>query len=417
MEKKLNLRAVLQKSNADLDEKQIAFIDSIDGAITEALSIEGKRTADAMKEALRNMVGEVPENETIVSQIRSIAEALDKVEKKTITKLGKVEKYQLRRKIEENKEKILHAVRTGQEFEMAFDAVRVAATHLNTNTVDTNDILYPAVKNFEVDTDVARIRYPENFILNIIRNSTVTLVPEQRIKTEQSPVEGAVAVVAEGGTKPLLQYTFVRTSTERQKYAGRIEWSEEFEMDNSLLFDEIVRMFELDVIRAWNNGLLEQIIDNAVAYTTSVLDGTLVNPDNVAVAVAASSVINAMNFNANTVIMHPSDVVATMFQQDLDGNYRMIPFVQNGQINGMSLTATNGIEQGKALIGDSTVYQEKHSAFILRFGTYNDQFITNEKTAIGEVFSLLTIAEIDLPAWMYVDLETVKASLLKEVAP
>lgn len=416
MEKKLNLRAVLQKNNADLDEKQIAFIDSIDGAITEALSIEGTRTADAMKEALRNTVGEVPENETIVSQIRSIAEALDKVEKKTISKLGKMEKYQLRKKIEDNKDKILNAVRTGQEFEMAFDAVRVAAAHLNTNTVDVNGINYPAVENFEVDTEVARIRYPENFILNIIRNSTVALVPEQRIKTEQSPVDGAVTIVAEGGTKPLLQYTFVRTSTERQKYAGRIEWSEEFEMDNSLLFDEIVRMFELDVIRAWNNGLLEQIIDNAVAYTTSVLDGTLVNPDNVAVAVAASSVINAMNFNANTVIMHPSDVVATMFQQDLDGNYRMIPFVQNGQINGMSLTATNGIDQGKALIGDSTVYQEKHSAFILRFGTYNDQFISNEKTAIGEVFSLLSIAEIDLPAWMYVDLETVKASLLKEEA-
>src|SRR5690606_41879628 len=58
-----------------------------------------------------------------------------------------------------------------------------------------------------------------------------------------------LALVDEGGTKPLVQFTFVKTSTDRQKYAGRIEWSEEFEMDNEMLFSEIITMFE-DQVRS-----------------------------------------------------------------------------------------------------------------------------------------------------------------------
>jgi hypothetical protein len=61
---------------------------------------------------------------------------------------------------------------------------------------------------------------------------------------------------------------------------------------------------------------------------------------------------------------------------------------------------------------DSSVYREWHSDFILRFGTYNDQFIKNEKSAIGEVFSILRIAVNNLPGVMAIDLDAVKASLL-----
>ena len=187
-------------------------------------------------------------------------------------------------------------------------------------------------------------------------------------------------------------------------------------MDNEVLFNRIIRLFEEEVIRKWNDGILSQMITNATAYTTSVLDGTLVNPDNGIACIAAASVINGLNFNADTVIMHPSDVVAMMFTQDADGNWRLVPYLQNGQINGMRLVASNKVTQGNALVGDSSLYYEEHSAYMLRFGTYNDQFIQNEKSAVGEVFSLLQIAAINEPGWMYIDLDAVKASLTEVVS-
>ena len=102
-----------------------------------------------------------------------------------------------------------------------------------------------------------------------------------------------------------------------------------------------------------------------------------------------------------------------MFTQDTEGNSRLLPYMQNGQINGMRVVSSNAITLGTAVVMDSSVYREMHSDFILRFGTYNDQFIKNQKSAVGEVFSILRIAKNNMPGVMAVTLSTVRAALLK----
>ena len=424
---KFNFVEHMRKANASMSEDQKVFLGAFEAALDEAFEQRDAATetefSEKMNLALRSAIGQLPEGEdgkvtTIVDQIRSVAESMEKLEKRTMVTLNATEKFQLRKMLDDNKDKIVEAIREGRDFRMSFQAKRVAAAHLDTNTyTDAGTFIMPDVENFEVETDIARIRYPQNFILDVIPSRMVAKVPQQVIRPEQAPVEGAAALVAEGGLKPLVQFKFVRTTTARKKYAAHIEWSEEFEMDNDMLFAEILRLFEAEVIRKWQDGIIAQIITNATAYTTSVLDGTLINPDNGIAAIASASVIAGLNFTPDTVIMHPSDATALMFTQDSDGNWRLVPYLQNGKINGMNLVLSNKITQGNALIGDSSVYREVHSNFMLRFGYYNDQFIKNMKSAVGEVFSLLRIAEIDKTAWMYIDLDAVKASLTVEVAP
>lgn len=415
--KPFNLREALSNQGAQLDENQLRFVDAFSTALDSRLESEKEDYSDSMTEALRSALGELPKGEdgkveTIASQIRSVAEQLDKIEKRSMKQVSENEKFQLRQMLIDKKDEIVAAFRTGQEFGLEFKQRAAAVPHYDTNTV-TGVMAMPVVENFEYSNEIATIRYPENFILNIIRSTQVAKVPQTMIWREQAATDGAVAVVAEGGTKPLIKFNFVRASVGRKKYAGRIEWSEEFEYDNEKLFNAILAMFEDQVVRAWNAGIVADMIANATAYTTSILDDTLVNPDAGIAAIAAASVINAMNFNADTVIMNPADMVATMFTQDVDGNWRLVPYLQGGKINGMNLITSNSVTQGKALIGDSSTYSEEHSAFILRFGVYDKQFITNEKTAVGEVFSILKRAVIDAPSWMYIDLAAVKASLLK----
>jgi hypothetical protein len=315
--------------------------------------------------------------------------------------------------VKEQHKDICDAIRNGNDFEITFNAKRTAAMFTAATAVSNAEgVDLPLNENFLFESDIAKIRYPENFILNVISNQQVAKVPQQIIKNEQATEEGAVAVVDEGGTKPLTSDTFVRTLTLRKKYAARIEWTEEFELDNEMLYSEVLALFEEKVVRAWNNGLIDIIVDNGTAYTSSVMDGTLVIPDNGLAVIACQSVINGMNFNADTVLMHPSDIVTTMFTQDTEGNSRLLPYMQNGAINGMRVVSSNAITQGTAIVMDSSVYREWHSDFILRFGTYNDQFIKNEKSAIGEVFSILRIAVNNLPGVMAIDLDAVKASLL-----
>jgi hypothetical protein len=415
----LNLRSALEKGGATLDENQIKFVSAIENEMNERAKKQEEAYSASLTEALRSVLGAQEKNEqgqtvTVAEQLRNLAEGLEKVEKNNVRQLSNVEKFQLRKMVKEQHKDICEAIRSGSDLEITFNAKRSAAIY-TASTAVANDtgVLLPLNENFEFESEISKIRYPENFILDVISNRQVARVPQQIIKNEQATAEGAVALVAEGGTKPLVSDTFLRTLTLRKKYAAHIEWTEEFEVDNELLYNEILMMFEEKVVRFWNNGLIGTIVSNGTAYTTSVMDDTLVIPDNGLAVIAAQSVINGMNFNADLVLMHPSDIVTTMFTQDTEGNSRLLPYMQNGSINGMRVVSSNAITLGTAIVMDSSIYREMHSEFILRFGTYNDQFIKNQKSAVGEVYSILRVAKNNLPGAMAFSLATVRAALLK----
>lgn len=417
--KNINLYDALIKSGAEVDEKQKGFLDTLSTAIGKAL----EETDSTFSQALKDALGEAEKDKEgnvipMAKQLADIATALEKMEKHTAAEMLDKDKFRLKKYVKENHKAICEAIKKGTDMpEFEFSAMKAPAAFYNTPSVITNGsgVNLPLVENYLVEDDIARIRYPENFILEVIPNTQVERVPEQVIRIEEATEEGTVAITAEGAIKPLQSNTFVRTVTNRNKWAGRIEWSEEFEMDHMALFDAIVQMFEQKVIRAWQNGLIDIIETNAISYTSSTLDDTLIAPDNGLAVVAGQSSIQSLNYTPNTVIMNPADLVAVMFQQDANGNLKLSPYINvtAGTINGMRLFASNAITAGTALVGDSTVYREWHTGFIFRVGTYNDQFIRNLKTAIGEVFTILRVANIDKKAFMLLDLDAVKAALQK----
>lgn len=422
--KDINLLKALKDKGVQIEEGQEAVLNEISKEVNEGLKNQGTTFTEELNKAIKGIEASLGATEKdddgniipLVTRLKEIAEQVDKISTSRTQNITAKGKYQLRKIVKENHAQIVDAIKNRKELKFEFNAVlKLPAMHMTNNGTVTNaeGLDFPVNPNFVVDDEIATIRLPENFILNAIPNRLVSKVPQSRIKTEQETTEGAVTVVAEGAVKPLLQYLFVQTVTTRQKYAGRIEWTEEFEMDYEMLFAEILRMFERDVIRAWQAGILASIIADATAYVASPLDGTFIAPDNGLAIVAAQSQLASLNFIADTVVMNPADVVATMFQQDLDGNLKNSPYINTttGTINGMRLFSSNLIDQGDALVGDSSTYLELHSDFILRTGQYNAQFIENEYTAIGEVFSLLSIAEIDKPGWIYMDLATVKEDL------
>lgn len=354
---------------------------------------------------------------TTSQQIKDIADTVNSIEEKIRVKMDPEMKGFLHTVIKENHEAIVEAFKGRDHFE--FTVAKVPAMHMTNNGTVSNvaGLNYPT-GSFEVDNDIAMIRVPENFILNVIRNTQRAKVPEMVIKKQQIAGEGAVAVVAEGAVKPLLQYKFQNTSTLRKKYAGRIEWTEEFEMDFEALLDAIIDMFERDVLTAWQDGLVDQIEANATAYVASSLDDTLPNPDNGLAIVAVMQQIKALGYNPNFAIMNPADIDSAVYTQDNNGNFSLKPYIDaaGNKIAGLTVIPTLKMAQGEALIGDFSIYKEIHTGFIFRRGQYNDQFINNEYTAVGEVFSVLNAAPADYPAVVKINLATVKAALQKPAA-
>lgn len=372
-------------------KEELKTIESKLESIKEALTATQRKEFDALKETIALVKDSV---------------SFTTEERESLTK-------GLHPLIKEHHETIVDAIKNKKEFEFEFKA---PAPHRTDNgTVSNGTVTLPLTENYSFDSEIVRIRVPENFINNFIKSRVVSKVPQQIIKTEEAPKEGVIAVVLEGGTKPLQQYKVVRTTSVREKIAGRIEWSEEFELDFERLLNAFIDMLERDVITKWHDHILEQMIANATSYVSSSLNGTLVAPDNALSVIAGQSQLQGLNFNPDVVFMNPSDVTVTLYEQKADGEVKNKQYIDvvNGTIAGIKLVLSNKIEQGHYLLGESGTYSEEHSRYIFRVGHYGEQFINNMHTAIGEIFTILSIAELNTPAWIYGDLELIKTALLK----
>ncbi|AXF52413.1 MAG: major capsid protein [Caudoviricetes sp.] len=384
----------------------------------EKQAFESQKEADLNKklDALTKQNEELTEAQK--KEFKSLTEQLNTI-KETMGSGSKAEfKDGLRQILKENHAEIVANMKSKGSMEFTFKAPAMHMTNNGTVSMAVGQSISFS-DNVQFDNDIAYIRVPENFILNVIRNRQVAKVPQQVIKTSETTKEGAATLVAEGAVKPLIQYKFVRETFERSKYAGRVEWTEEFEMDYTRLLDAIIDMLERDVVTAWQDGLIAIIDANATSYVSSPLDGTLVNPDNGLAVVAVASQIASLGYNPNVVIMNPGALVATTYTQDLDGNFSLKPYIDaNGRsIGGLRVVTSTKIPVDTFYVGDFSVYKEEHSDYILRFGQYNTQFIENEYTAIGEVFTILSIASIDEVAIVKGSFTAVKAALEVEVTP
>lgn len=416
--KNINLLEALKKQGATVEPEQETFLKALEVAFNERFTESDKGYGESMKAALEEVLGAIPKDQagktvTFGEQLKSMAENLEKLETATRGSLSDKAKYNLKEKLKEHAIEVKEAIKNKQSFDIQFSAKAAAMFTTTSAMTNGSGVLLPLVENYLVEDDMAMIRFPENFILNFIPNRQVAVVPQQVIRPEEATQEGTVGVVAEGGEKTLISNTFIRNTTLRKKYAARIEWTEEFEIDNPNLFDLIIELFEVRVTRAYQDGIITQMIANAAGYTSSTMDDLYPIPDNGLAVIAVQSVLAGLNFTPNLVIMNPADVYPTLFAQDAEGRPLMKTYVSSNAINGIRLVISNKIAAGNALIGDTSVYREWHTDFILRFGTYDDQFIFNEKTAVGEIFTLLRIANNEKPAWRYISLATVRAALLK----
>lgn len=401
---------VKRSAKKELGEQELSFLGSMGEAIEQAFQ-EDSVTRKKEVDKLTQMMGQFDEGETIAGVIRGLSGKIDEMEKKALRSLSTSDKFKLREKLEEKKEEISRARNTNNAWAIEFKAIRAASAMMTTSTVLTGN---PGLNNPNLldDMEITVIKYPVNFIIDAIGGRQVGKVPANwQWKEQKDESDGDAAAVSEGGTKPLTDKAFEYKSNARKKYAGRIEFTNELEMDFDQLFIEIVDMFEEQVIRAWNDGVQADIIAWAPSYTSTGLDAYFVNPGVSEVILAGKQHVADNEYMADMVMMNSVDYAKAKIHQTTDGVITYLP--DEVAFHGLTPFVSNKVTAGEIVIGTSSIVKEQHSNFIMRRGVYGDQLIDNEETIIGEVFSVLKLPVRSKVSWVKLNVDTVKTALTK----
>jgi hypothetical protein len=410
MKKEDFMKIVRGRAKATLTEQEESYFGSIGEALETAVSLESVERNKKFDE-LSAKLGEVEDGKTMSAVIRTLAEKLDNVEAKSKRSLSVREKYVLRTALEGKKDEMLKVMRreSAVPWGLSFNAKRAASAMMTTSTVVTGATAFNSDNIFD-DLEVTVIRYPANFIGDAINSRMVTKVPSSvKWKEQVAGGDGRIGAVAEGDTKTLVDYKFEWKYADRKKYAGRIEMTEETEIDFEQLVLDIISMFEEQVLRAYNDGLLTDILAWAPAYAGTALDGTITKPALMNVVSAGSLQLASENYTADVIILNPADYASTQNMQNTNGDPIFVP--DTAIFPGLRVFVSNKITYGTVLMGESSLIKEQHSGYILRSGVYGNQFIENEKTIVGEIYSVLKMPIEAKKGWVKLDVATVKTAL------
>jgi hypothetical protein len=410
MKKEAFMQICRSKAKEPLTTEQENFFGAIAQGIEDAFAQDSVERGKAI-DGLAAKLGSVEEGESLATIVRALASKFDEVEKTSRKSFNAEEAYKLKRALEGKKTEIVRALQDRtQNFELEFKAKRAASAMMQTTTVLTGAAAINTDNVFD-DMEVTVIRYPANFIGDAINSRQVSKVPFSiRWKEEVTAGTGAVTSVSEGTTKPLIDKKFEFKHAYRTKYAGRIEYTEETEIDFEQLTLQIIDMFEQDVLRAYNAGLLAAILAWAPAYAGTSLDGTIVKPT-VMNAVSAGKLQLAKNdYMADTLVINPSDYAKTQNMQNVNGDPIFVP--DNVLFPGLKLFVTNSIDAGTALLFEGGIIKEQHGSYIIRSGQYGNQLIENEKTIIGEIFSVIKLPTESKKGAVKLVISDVEAALL-----
>lgn len=408
------LKIMRGNSQKEFSEQELLFLGSMGTAIEEAFQ-EDSVTRQKDIDNLTNMLGTFEEGENAATVIRALAGKVDNLEKKTKRNLSISEKFKLRQMLDDKKDEIIRCAKNSRDkkesWAIEFKASRAASAMMTTSTVLTGASAINNVNVFD-DLELTVIRYPKNFIIDAIGGRQVANVPQTwRWKEQKDESDGVPAKVTEGNVKPLTDKSFEWKYSERSKYAGRIEFTEELTLDFDQLFLEIVTMFEDQVLREWNDGVQTEIVDWSPSYSSTGLDDYFISP-NVAQVIAAGILqVSDNNYDADMIMINPVDAAKAMIHQNADGDITYLP--EAIAFGGLKPFITNKVTAGTLVIGTSNVVKEQHSSFILRRGVYGDQFINNEETIVGEVFSNLKLPTRSKNSWVKCNIATVIEALTK----
>jgi uncharacterized protein YoxC len=234
------------------DEEVVQLLEKVKTTAKEEIEKRGYQNSEAVNNLINLALKGMP-----VEQLRTYDTDKTKIETTLRNIAGEVEKIKNRSSIVDdhvnplmevisaNKEEIQKRfAAVGQRGELTLN-VRAAANMTTANTIDetTNSIPAAMVESMSVAAFAAK-RYGKFFVDEIADRTTVSDMEKYTTWLEEGTEEGAFAIVAEGGLKPLVSTSLVRNFATAKKVAGKYVVTEEFAKFFSNAYNIIRRIIQ-----------------------------------------------------------------------------------------------------------------------------------------------------------------------------
>lgn len=231
---------------------------------------------------------------------------------------------------------------------------------------------------------------------------------------DEQAKEGASTEVAEGGTKPPVQYKYALKSSNYRKEAMLLNFTEEFAIDFSRLQDDATAKGRIDLINRMNDAILSRVIAAATAYNSgAAFKGTqgVDTPNEYDVIAALCAQVENSTFAAlaNTAVMNTNKKYRMGILKDAAKKYLNPPDV----LSNINYVSNPGMAADAILVGDLKQYNiALRGGMILRIGYNGTDFAENKFSQVIEQFYFDYISDLRKSAIVKgPDFATVKAAI------
>lgn len=231
---------------------------------------------------------------------------------------------------------------------------------------------------------------------------------------DEVPKQGDFAVTAEGAVKPLIEYLFLRQTSDYRKAAGRVVITEEYDKDYPRLVSTIQRLMNIDCLNVMNALILTDMIAQASPFTFVGLNGLIDTPDDYAAIGAVIAQLQSFFYDSNVLVLNPVDAWVMRLTKDLQGRYQMSPLTgPDGKTYEFGAVITDPrVAIGYAFVGDGSIYNvDLRGDLIVRMGYSTGDFEANQYTLLVEQYFFNHISTARKPGFVYFNFATVKAAI------
>lgn len=399
---------------ATMDAKLIEAFKNLDPQILKAIdknSVELNKTVKTLEAS----------NKTLVEAQKTQSGAIETL-KADIKKgtAGKVVSFreQVKALLEENKDKLI-AMKNGDSKSSIRMTIKAVGDMLISNNVSGQ------IPQADREGGITRVSVRNPFILQLVNVGSITSTLWEWV--QQTGKEGGAAMTAEGATKSQADFDLVLASAAVRKVTAYVKVSKEMLDDIPLMESEINQelteliQLEIDAQVLSGDGTgqnLTGILENAVAFAPGTFATGQANAvdeaNNQDVLRIAINQIAIAHFNANFIVMHPSDAAAMDLQKASDGHYVLPPFstAANTIIKGIPIVTNVGMTEGDYLVGDFTKSGVRfREGLTFDVGYESDDFIKNFVTILAEARLVHRVKSNHYNAFVVGDFATDKAAV------